>query len=132
MRTRYKFLVFCFVGGVAALIDLLFFNLFFSVIQAGFILSRILGIGISMIWNFTMNRNVTFSAKNSKVKNQLMKYFIMYGITMSANVLVGIVVLNIIGDNLFGGNIAAIAGIAISVPLNFIGSLLWTFKNSKA
>ena len=120
--------MFSFVGGVAALIDLAFFNLFFSIIGFNFILARILGIAISMIWNFTMNRYVTFSAKKDKMHNQIVKYLIVYAISMSANILFGILILKIIGDGIIQGNIAAIAGIAISIPLNFLGSLLWTFK----
>ncbi len=128
MRIRHRFLIFCFVGGVAAILDLLFFNLFFSILNAGFIVSRILGIGCSMIWNFTMNKHVTFSSKG-KVKSQLVRYLTVYSITMGINVITGIIILRIIGDSLLGGNIAAFAGIAISVPLNFLLSLFWTFKN---
>lgn len=128
MRVRHRFIIFCFVGGIAAILDMLFFNLFFSILKSGFIVSRILGIGISMIWNFTMNKYVTFSSKEGNIKKQLAKYLFIYSITMGLNVISGIVVLRLIGESVIGGNIAAVAGIVISVPLNFLFSLFWTFK----
>lgn len=128
MRIRYKFLVFCFVGGIAAIIDFLFFNLFFAWVGFGFVISRILGILISMIWNFTMNKYITFKSKKGNIKKQVGKYLTSYGITMALNVLVGWIVLKLIGESWINGNIAVAAGLAVSIPLNFIFSLFWTFK----
>lgn len=119
--------LFGFTGIVATLIDMLFFNLFF-IFSSMFILSRIGGILTSIIFNFTSNRNVTFKAKNGKIPIQIIKFLTVYGISMGANVLMGNLVLSLLGTSLLSANIAAISGLAISIPLNFIGLMFWVFK----
>jgi putative flippase GtrA len=114
-------------GGIATLIDLLFFNLFF-IISSMFVLSRILGILISMIFNFTSNRNITFNARKGKVPNQAIKFLILYGISMGANVLTGKFILSLLEESLFSANIAAISGLAVSIPISFFGLMFWVFK----
>lgn len=122
-----KIFLFCATGGVATLLDMLFFNLFF-ITTSMFVLSRIGGIFISMIFNFSSNRNITFRAKNEKAKNQAWKFVIVYAISMSANVFVGKLVLFLLSDSLLSANIAALSGLAISIPLSFFGLMFWVFK----
>jgi len=122
-----KIFLFCITGGIATLIDLLFFNIFF-ITTSMFVLSRIGGIGFSMIFNFSSNRNITFKAKNKKAHNQIWKFVIVYAISMSANVLVGKSVLFLLNDSLISANIAAISGFLVSIPISFIGLMFWVFK----
>ena len=125
--TFHKIILFCTTGGIATLIDMAFFNIFF-ITSSLFILSRIGGILISMIFNFTFNRNITFKARNKKAHHQLWKFFILYGISMTANVLVGKATLLLLNDSLISANIAAISGLVISIPISFLGSMFWVFK----
>jgi putative flippase GtrA len=130
----WKFICFCIVGGVATLIDFIIFNISAYFLGNGFLmpqLSRILGIITSMIWNFTMNRNITFNAKEEKIKSQLAKWLIIYGITSMINIIVFSIVINIIGNSFWERNIAFVLGTGISLTLNFIGSLLWAFRSKK-
>ena len=122
-----KIFLFGFTGIVATLIDMLFFNLFF-ILSSMFVLSRIGGILTSIIFNFTSNRNITFKAKKGKVSHQIIKFLTVYGISMSANVLTGKLVLLSLDSSLLSANIAAISGLAISIPLNFLGLMFWAFK----
>jgi len=126
-RTLQKIILFCTTGGIATLIDMAFFNLFF-ITSSLFVLSRIGGILISMIFNFTFNRNITFKAKNKKVHHQLWKFFILYGISMTANVITGKAILFLLSDSLLSANIAAISGLIVSIPIAFLGSMFWVFK----
>ncbi len=131
IKNLWKFVLFCFVGGIATLIDLGIFNICTFLFGKTLLMlktSRALGIGISMIWNFTMNRNITFRAKEEKVRRQLPKWFILYIITSLVNFLVFSLVITLMGRGFLERNIAFFCGIAISIPLNFIGSLLWVFK----
>jgi len=122
-----KIFFFCLTGGIATLIDMLFFNIFFATTSM-FVLSRIGGIGFSMIFNFISNRNITFKAKNKKAHHQIWKFIIVYAISMSANVLVGKSVLLLLNGSLISANIAAISGILVSIPISFLGSMFWVFK----
>jgi putative flippase GtrA len=122
-----KIFFFGVTGGVATLIDLLFFNLFF-IISSMFVLSRVGGILISMIFNFTSNRNITFKAKGGKIPKQAIKFLVLYGISMGANVLTGKLVLSLLEESLFSANIAAISGLMVSIPISFFGLMFWVFK----
>ena len=62
MKFISKFIIFCFIGGISALIDFGIFNLFFW-LNFDFIVSRIIAILFAITYNFCMNRNITFSAK---------------------------------------------------------------------
>jgi putative flippase GtrA len=126
-KTWHKFVAFGIVGLMATGIDILFFNIFYF-LTIPFILARYFAIFVSMIFNFTTNRNVTFSARHKKAHTQAWKFVILYVFSMSVNVFVGWCVLQILGETTLTANIAAIAGIAVSIPLNFLGSLFWVFK----
>jgi putative flippase GtrA len=124
--TAAKFLKFCLVGGMATLIDFLFFNAFF-IMSGLFVISRIMGILISMIFNFSSNKYFTFKAKG-KLHSELIKYVIVYGIAMGANVFVSKVIYSLLGEDVLNANIAAAFGLIVSIPTAFFGSLLWAFK----
>ena len=129
MKNKYKFLVFCFVGFSSFLIDLFFFNIFFA-IHFGFIFSRIFAAGLSMIFNFNVNRNFTFKAGDKNIKHQIWKWLLVYFISIFVNISVGYTILQIIGESTLNANIAAIIGIGFSIPVGFFGSLLWVFKKA--
>ena len=78
-----------------------------------------------------MNRNLTFKAKKTKVKNQIWKYGIVYFVSQGINLLVSVLMNNLLGEGVLQANIAFVTGIAISIPFSFFGSLLWAFKNQK-
>ena len=82
----WKFIKFCFVGGTSALIGLIFFNILFW-FDLNFIICVILSMLLSIVYNFSMNRNITFKAKKIPIKDQLWKYGIVYSISQGANLL---------------------------------------------
>lgn len=122
-----KFILFCIVGFGALFIDWAFFNLFYFFWE-GFILAKILSTIISMIFNFTTNRNYTFKAKTGSIHSQFFKWIILYIVSGTANILVGKTVLSILGETTLNANIAFFSGLLVSTPLNFFGSLFWAFK----
>ncbi len=126
MKLFSKFVAFCFVGFGAFLIDWIFFNAFYNT-GIGFIFSKVISAGISMVFNFGVNRNFTFSSKTS-VKTSAIKWFIVYAVAIFANIWVGNSILNILGESVLNANIAYFAGIIVAIPIAFLGSLLWAFK----
>lgn len=142
-KNIWKFTVFCFVGGTSALIHLIIFNIFFWALNnisnnelflfgasRNYVIATIIAIIVSIIYNFTMNRNVTFSAKNESIKKQIPRYAIVYVFSIGVNFIVSILIISLIGENTLNANIATFLGIIASIPISFLGSLLWTFKNS--
>lgn len=142
-KNIWKFAVFCFVGGTSALIHIAAFNIFFSRFNnfsnnelflfgasKNYVIATIIAILVSIIYNFTMNRNVTFSAKHEPINKQIPKYAVVYSLSTGFNFIVSVLIISLIGENTFNANIATISGIVASIPISFLGSLLWTFKKS--
>ena len=139
----WKFIIFCFVGGTSALIHFSIFSLFYYIILDAFIKTNILtfgvsikdivsymmGVIVSITYNFSMNRNITFSAKHISIKKQLPKYLIVYALSIGVGLIVNMIIINIVGETGLNSLIATLCGILASIPVSFIGSLLWTFKN---
>lgn len=123
-----KFMIFCFVGGTSALIDLTFFNVFFF-LELPFFICRLLATAVSICYNFSMNRNITFNAKGHSIKKQIPRYLLVYGIAIMVGFTTSVIVFHILGDGTFNANIASICGIIVSIPISFLGSLFWAFKN---
>ena len=122
-------MVFSTVGVCAFVIDWGFFNLFYSITEI-FIFSLSLGWIISMFFNFTVNRNITFSARGFSIKKQAFRWLIVYFIAFLARMILGKSILFFIGENPLNANIAFFAGLLVSIPISFLGSLFWAFKKN--
>ena len=127
MRIRYKFLVFGLVGVGAFIIDFLIFNAFFAM-GINFSFSITLGWIFSMIFNFPVNTNLTFSAKGSSIVSQMIKWVFVYAFAFLARLLLSRLILAVLEEGVLNANIAFLGGFAVSVPIAFLGSLLWAFK----
>lgn len=123
----WKFVVFGLVGFSAFLIDWLFFNLFYG-LHLGFLTSRISSAVLSMIFNFSVNRNITFKAKHTPAKKQMIRWLIVYAIAIGINIGTGKLVLMGLGESVLNANIAFLLGIIVSIPFSFLGSLWWVFR----
>ena len=127
----YKFLIFSFVGATSALIHMLFFNIFRFWVGINFNVSVVFATIVAIIYNFSMNRNITFSARKQALKPQIIRYLIVYLISISINFTVAFSVQYILGEGILNENIAAFSGIIVSIPFSFLGSLLWAFKKKE-
>ena len=124
-----KFILFCLVGFGATVIDWSFFNLFYF-LGIWFEVAITLSFLVSILFNFTMNRNFTFSARGHSVAKQAYKWIILYLFTLAIRIGIGKWVLVVLGESVLNANIALLAGFAISIPVGFLGSMLWVFKKS--
>jgi len=127
MKNFRKFVIFCFVGFCSFLIDWTFFNIFYK-ISSWFIFSIVIATVISMIFNFIMNRNFTFKARGYSIKKQIPRWLVVYFITLLSRIISGKCIIIVLGENLLNANIAYFVGIALAIPISFLGSLLWAFK----
>ncbi len=127
MKILSKFFIFCIVGLVSFLIDIAFVNVFFF-FGLSFPVSRTFSITIALLFNFYANRNFTFNSTKKSVNKQVLPYVAVYTISNLINLLLSILIVYIIKENFININIASLIGTAISIPFNFIGSYLWTFR----
>lgn len=128
-KKYFRFLFFCFVGVSAFAIDWSFFNLFYK-FGVTFVIANTMSWIISMIFNFSVNRNITFSARGYSLKNQIVKWLSVYGIAFLIRINLARLVLGFLGETSLNANIAFFSGILISIPIAFFGSLFWAFKKS--
>lgn len=132
-RLKRSFLLFCFIGLTSALTSIAMFNLLFW-LGLSFTPSLLIGILVSAAYNFFMNRNYTFQAKEIPIRSQVWKYSIVYFIAQGMNLLVASLAASafgagtILASGFSRANLAVIIGIAISIPFSFLGSLLWAFQ----
>lgn len=127
MGLKKKFFSFCFAGASGALLELVSFNIFFIFLT--FMPSKILSLALALTLNFTINRNITFLARYGRITKQFTRYLIVYTIAIIINLSVSLLMNNILGGGAINANIATITGIAAAVPITFLGSLHWVFKN---
>lgn len=140
-KNIWKFIVFCFVGGTSALIHLIVFNIFFIIFNntlkldflifgatINYIFATIMGLLVSITYNFLMNKNITFSAKNESIKRQVPRFALIYAFSIIIGFVINLFVLNLLGENIINANIATFSGLIASIPISFFGSLLWTFR----
>jgi putative flippase GtrA len=124
-----KFVLFCFIGAGAFIIDWGLFNLFYF-LGLEFTLSLAFSWMISMIFNFLFNRNITFSARAFSLKSQIPKWLILHLIAFLIRMGIGRVIVYNFGESTFNANLAFGSGLLISIPLIFFGSLLWAFRKN--
>ena len=118
------------VGGLAFIIDIGFVNLFFF-LGLEFPVARTLSISLALIFNFFVNRNVTFKAQHTSAKKQVLPFVVVYIIANLVNLFSSIAIVNLAGANVISINWASFIGTAVSIPFSFLGSLIWTFKKRK-
>ena len=127
MGLKKKFISFCFAGASGAFVELISFNIFF--LFFGFTSSKIFSLMIALSLNFMINRNITFFAKSGKITKQFMKYLVVYAIAVSFNLSISILTESFLGPGTLNANIATAIGIISAIPISFLGSLHWVFKD---
>lgn len=127
MGLKKKFFSFCFAGASGATVELLSFNLFFLFFS--FPISKTLALVIALSLNFMINRNITFLAKSGKITKQFMRYIVVYSIAVTVNLTASLIMNSLLSPGIINANIATITGIIVAIPISFLGSLHWVFKD---
>lgn len=129
MKNFKKFIYFCVMGSIGALIELGVFNLLY--IYLSFEISKLVGLATALSLNFSLNRNITFSANNKKKSTQIFRYAIVYFIAILTNYSISVFLKHTLGCSIWSANLSVIAGIIAGIPITFFGSLYWVFNTKK-
>mgnify|MGYP001597354491 CR=1 FL=1 len=129
-KIKKTFIRFFFVGATSSLMSILLFNLFFA-LKLSFTLSLLFSLLSSIIYNFSMNKYLTFSAGKGMLKEQIWKYAVVYSIAHGTNFIVSNIANRLLGGGTIMANVSVLIGIAVSIPFSFFGYLLWVFKDKK-
>src|SRR3972149_5479983 len=102
MSFKKRFFYFCFAGLSGVLLELLSFNILFLFFN--FLFSKIFSLFLALSLNFTINRNITFSARSGKIIKQTIRYVFIYSIAISFNLFISLFVRSILEEGTLNAN----------------------------
>ena len=117
-----KFIKFCLVGGMNAILSIIIYNALIYLVHLGEIPANSIAFIITVINGFYWNKNHVF--KNAD-KNARVKFFLLYGITFCLSNLIIWVLVSIFSMD---KSIAQIISLIINTFVNFFASKYWVFR----
>ena len=113
------------IGTIGVSIDYIIYTFILNFLSID--ISKTLGFVSGALFNFFMNRKITFSVSDV-VERRLLKFFLLYCLTLYLNVTINKVAANFFISNTFNIQIAFILATSVSTVINFIGQKFWVFK----
>ena len=124
MKSIIQIIKFGLVGATNTIVSLLvyyimiYFNIsYMAATVSGYISSSIVGYVLNRIW--------VFKAKSTKIANSVIKYYIVYGISLLINMGCMFLWIDVLHLSEY---VAPILTLCITVPFNYVLSKLWVFK----
>lgn len=122
-----KLIKFSFVGGTAFALD---FAIYFILTRYGhvpYLLSRVISIACAFAWNFLMNRNWTFQARDGAMSRQACRFIIVMGTTSLLNLVlmhIGVSILRL-------HDLLVIILVSLLIMgVNFFAHSRWSYRES--
>ena len=120
---------FAIVGGVGFVVNILIYAALVHGAGVDYHLASVLAWLVAVLNNFVLNRHWTFDASNGRAHFQAMRFFVVSLVALGANQLL----LTLFVENAHLAKVTAQAlAVAGSMPLNFLGNKLWSFRSSGA
>ncbi len=128
---RRELIVFLFVGCTAVAIDYMIYRtLLWSVVPYSNAAKAIAFVG-GALFAFAANRSWTFG-HFSNIRVSLLRFVIVYAVTLGANVAINALVLQYFGTMAYAYNIAFLVATGTSAVLNFVGMKFYVFQSGQA
>jgi putative flippase GtrA len=116
---------FGFVGGVGFLVNLAVYALFVHSAGVDYRLASVLAWLVAVLNNFVLNRHWTFDARDGRARFQAIRFLL---VSLVAEAL-SLVLLTLLVQGASVAKVPAQAlAVAASMPLNFLGNKLWSFR----
>ncbi len=109
----------------AGIIQIGTFALFYTLFSWNYWVSYLLSLVLSVVWNFTINRKVTFKSA-SNVKVAMLKVALFYVVFTPTSTILG----NLIVDAGVDGFIVEIGSMILNFILEFLYTRFFVYKNS--
>jgi putative flippase GtrA len=116
---------FAFVGGVGFLVNLAVYALFVHSVGVDFRVASVVAWLVAVLNNFVLNRHWTFDARGGRAHAQAVRFFVVSLLAELFSLL--LLTLLVEGASLAKVPAQAVA-VAASMPLNFLGNKLWSFR----
>jgi putative flippase GtrA len=115
------------VGGVGFAVNLAVYALFVHPLGVDYHVAAVAAWLVAVVNNFVLNRHWTFDARDGLVHFQAMRFLV---VSLCALV-VSLLLLTLLVEGAGIPKVAAQAlAVAASMPLNFLGNKLWSFRTS--
>ncbi|HVR04938.1 MAG TPA: GtrA family protein [Solirubrobacteraceae bacterium] len=116
------------VGGVGFLVNLAVYTLFVHSFGVDYRASSVVAWLVAVANNFVLNRHWTFDARAGRARFQAIRFLL---VSLVAEVF-SLVVLTLLVEGAGLAKVPAQAvAVALSMPLNFLGNKLWSFRNPR-
>ena len=120
---------FALVGGVGFVINIAVYAALVHGAGMDYHVASVLAWLVAVINNFVLNRHWTFDASEGRAHFQAMRFFVVSLVALGANQLL----LTVFVENAHLAKVTAQAlAVAGSMPLNFLGNKLWSFRTEQA
>jgi putative flippase GtrA len=116
---------FAFVGGVGFLVNLAVYALFVHSVGVDYRMASVVAWFVAVLNNFVLNRHWTFDAGEGRAHAQAVRFFLVSLLAEAFSLV--LLTLLVEGAGLAKVPAQALA-VAASMPLNFLGNKLWSFR----
>lgn len=116
---------FAFVGAVGFLVNLAVYALFVHSVGVDYRMASVAAWLVAVLNNFILNRHWTFDARDGRAHAQAVRFFL---VSLMAEIF-SLVLLTLLVEGAGVAKVPAQAlAVAASMPLNFLGNKLWSFR----
>ena len=116
---------FAIVGGLGFAINLVVYTALVHGAGLDYHVASVLAWVVAVLNNFVLNRHWTFDARDGRAHFQALRFFVVSLVALGANQLLLTLFVESAGISKVGAQALAVAG---SMPLNFLGNKLWSFR----
>jgi putative flippase GtrA len=113
------------VGGVGFIVNLAVYSLFVHPIGVDYRVASVVAWLVAVINNFVLNRHWTFDARAGRAHFQALRFLIVSLVAEAFSLLALTLLVEGAGIDKVGAQALAVAA---SMPLNFLGNKLWSFR----
>jgi putative flippase GtrA len=117
---------FGFVGGLGFVVNLVVYTLCVHAIGIDYHLAAILAWLVAVVNNFVLNRHWTFDAGDGRVHFQAVRFVVVSLVALGFSLLILMLLVEVGGVAKVPAQALAVAA---SMPLNFLGNKLWSFRD---
>jgi putative flippase GtrA len=116
---------FGFVGGIGFVVNLAVYTLFVHSVGVDFRVANVAAWLVAVLNNFVLNRHWTFDAADGRARSQAIRFLVVSLVAEAFSLL--LLTLLVQGAGVAKVPAQALA-VAASMPLNFLGNKLWSFR----
>lgn len=114
------------VGGAGFVVNLLVYALFVHPVGVDYHVAAVAAWLVAVLNNFVLNRHWTFDARHERAHTQAVRFMVVSLLAFGVNLLLLTLFVESAGMAKVPAQALAVAG---SMPFNFLGNKLWTFRS---